>query len=69
MIDDLEKLANQHTVRSPWTSDEDEIILLYYRRVPTNDLLRHLPGRSYCGLTNRVNRLKLQGKKFSYETQ
>jgi hypothetical protein len=58
VIPELEEIASDYRPRNtPWTEREMEILRRYYKRVPSADLLRFLPGRTMASIYNATKRL------------
>jgi hypothetical protein len=60
VIPELEELTKSANMKKDWTDDEKDTLLRYYNKVPVEDLMRYLPGRSEGAIRVRVSMLKNQ---------
>lgn len=63
LIPELEDIAKQSLNKRDWSPDELDTLSRYYRKVPMEDLLRYLPGRTPGAI--RVKVCELKNKKIT----
>ena len=61
LIQELEDLSKQSLTKKDWSPDDVDTLTRYYRKVPLEDLMKHLPGRSPGAI--RVKICELKNKK------
>ncbi len=58
VIPELEDISKLHLTKQSWSPEEIDTLLRYYRKVPIEDLMRHLPGRKWGAIRVKVSELK-----------
>jgi hypothetical protein len=63
LIPELEEIAKKTGGKRDWSPDELDTLSRYYRKVPMDDLIRYLPGRTPGAI--RVKVCELKNKKIT----
>ena len=60
---ELSEMLHELSLIKPWTKDEDNILELYYRKIPIDQLCNMLPNRTSKAITGRACILGVTGNK------
>jgi hypothetical protein len=58
LIPELEDLSKQSLNKRDWSEDDLDTLNRYYKKVPIEDLMKYLPGRTPGAIRVKVHELK-----------
>ena len=58
VIPELEELSKNTVMRREWDPEEIDTLTRYYNRVPLEQLMKYLPGRTEAAIRVRISLIK-----------